>query len=109
MIYHSLLIISAIYLIAAAENVNIEFSIRKKHPNWQQFQPLGKLTLTLIPNHQTIETHITPLQTQLIQQSDFEDNIPLIIEFAAINTNHPDYKNKVYLTSVDEYTEIEHG
>ena len=46
---------------------------------------------------------------ELISESDFEGNNQAILEFVCIDTDITEFKDRVYLTSVDEISSEPHG
>ena len=54
-----------------------------------------------MPTYNTIEPSVTPFVGEFVNEDDFANNHQAILEFVCVETDLPEYKDMVYLTSVD--------
>lgn len=84
------------------------FEMRKRHPNWDNSVLLGKLTVTALHMHGTVEAYLDTFHSELVSSADFEDDSPVIIEFIPLNSNTT-YRDCIFMTSVDQLAPQPHG
>ena len=109
MIQYQLLVLLALLPLLYTQRSFAEFEIRKRHTSNDQAISVGKLTLHFLPPHNSVEPEITTYLDQLISENDFTGNHQAILEFACVETDIPEYKDRTYMTSVDEITHEPHG
>jgi hypothetical protein len=94
--------------LALSQKETTTFEMRKRHPNWDNSVLLGKLTVTALHMHGTVEAYLDTFHTELVSAADFEDDSPVIIEFIPLNSNAT-YRDSIFMTSVDELAPPPHG
>jgi hypothetical protein len=104
-----LLALLALVMAAQAERTFAEFEIRKKHTSGDKATAVGKLNLNFLQTYNTLEPEIRTYLDELITEEDFKEGHQAIIEFVCVDTDIPEYKNRIYTTSVDEISSEPHG
>jgi hypothetical protein len=70
---------------------------------------LGKLTVTIMDQHNIIESEVEAYHSEFLTELDFEDDNPIIMEFVAVKSSSDRYRDRVYMTSIDEINAQPHG
>ena len=86
-----------------------EFEIRKRSTSGDKSVAVGKLSLNFVQAYNSIEPSVRSYMDELITEDDFGGNHQAILEFVCIETDLPEYKDRVYMTSVDELSSEPHG
>lgn len=87
--------------LALSQGSTAQFQIRKRHTSGDKTAIVGKLTLNIHSAYNTVEASVNGHIDEFISVQDFKDGHQAILEFVCIETDIPDYKDKVYMTSVD--------
>ena len=90
---------------------NLTYQILVHQPHSPQKNYIGKLYLTILNQHQTIEARVESDGKKLIEpfnQSELANN-PLIVEFVPIKSEYLEYTKRVYRTSLTEFVNYPHG
>lgn len=61
-----------------------------------------------MPEH-AVEAYLDTHLQELINQEDFKGGHQAILEFICVDSDLPNYKDRVYMTSVDEISSEPHG
>ena len=58
MILKALLLLATVLALAQGQEIVTEFEIRKRHPRREGAEVVGKLTVTIVGQHQVVEAEI---------------------------------------------------